>query len=630
MNDLPALSGSKSSVVGTYLAEQVSNASYELLSVQHVGQLRRPVTHGNPRVAAPGQPGGGTTRRRHVPEQSTMAAKLPSLSYSGLMAEGGKANGHEEPDCLAATDGMRWERISKSSSRLYRGERCAYRRGFAGTPSDEEVMKSLTQPLSCFSSVGQPSLAEERLASHGSNSVRSDLFSSQSPGQPRKRPRRHQNYKEVFHSGLTGTELEHLPLRLRVPSAAPPLRPRPSPLRGVSDSFKLSGPLELKVLPADPVEALFRAEEEQKASANKESEERHNLRSQGPSDEQLERLQPVTSRGELSARLHRAVYKDNGALAAAGDAPSAPVCPPAAAKGPGADGKAHAGTSTASLLQQAAAQATGGPVSGLHVCEIVDAVLPKQKLGLLRREASQLLRMFALGQAGEGSKKKGHDKDFSLQEPMGSKECVRMLYSLWERLDMDGSGSVDVQEFRASVERYVNEARAGEFRGLVAGVAFEIKGSGANDKFNLGGSHDKNGPEDSAKLMHKMCDRVAAVLLAKDRKSFVIEDMMRIIWPFTTTESLKQMKAWCDEFAQNGSHWRACTPCLLDVKDLEALQAVFNHFDKDKSGSVTAQELVDSGLLDKEVYPRERPEWGRRHRCHGVLPVDVPYWLPCA
>merc|ERR1712228_172559 len=61
------------------------------------------------------------------------------------------------------------------------------------------------------------------------------------------------------------------------------------------------------------------------------------------------------------------------------------------------------------------------------------------------------------------------------------------------------------------------------------------------------------------------------------------------------------MKGWCEEFALHNARWRVPPPRVLPLNELEALKAVFKYYDKDCSGSVTAEELIHTGLLDKET-----------------------------
>merc|ERR1711871_428169 len=103
------------------------------------------------------------------------------------------------------------------------------------------------------------------------------------------------------------------------------------------------------------------------------------------------------------------------------------------------------------------------------------------------------------------------------------KEEVILLYKVWLQLDDAHSGRVDVTEFRA--------------------YCF---------------SHHQN----------KLGEKIIGVLLGR-KSSFVIEDLMRILWPCATGEDLKQAKVWIDEFVNTMR--RIKTPPMLSKAELDAL-----------------------------------------------------------
>lgn len=222
---------------------------------------------------------------------------------------------------------------------------------------------------------------------------------------------------------------------------------------------------------------------------------------------------------------------------------------------------------------------------GNETLDVIDAVLPKAKISPLRREACELLRKFAFGSVGN-ERKKGSEKDKVFQETCGTKEQVKILFSLWDKLDSDNAGAVDILEFRGFVERLVGEAK-GDRRP-------SMQGGRRDESFQVTGLSVCQMEE----IVKKMCDRVASVMLAK--KMIQLEDMMRIIWSCSSLDNLKQMRAWCDEMRASKNRWRTATPPVLDAVELASLQAVFQFYDKDHSGFVTAEELVNSGLLDKD------------------------------
>jgi len=76
---------------------------------------------------------------------------------------------------------------------------------------------------------------------------------------------------------------------------------------------------------------------------------------------------------------------------------------------------------------------------------------------------------------------------------------------------------------------------------------------------------------------------------------------MRFLWPCAGNDDLRKMKGWCEKFALNNLRFRVPPPKVLPPNELEALKAVFKFYDKDSSGSVTAEELIHTGLLDKDT-----------------------------
>jgi Ca2+-binding EF-hand superfamily protein len=191
----------------------------------------------------------------------------------------------------------------------------------------------------------------------------------------------------------------------------------------------------------------------------------------------------------------------------------------------------------------------------------IEIVSQNQKMPLVRKEASEALRGFIYGpEHFKGLDKEQRDK--MLYEPHGTKSQVIALERVWNQLDEDNSGRVNIQEFRA---------------------------------FAKTGHH-----------LQKLSDKVMGPLLGK-KSSFTIEDMMRIIWPCATLNDVKNMKRWIEEYHS----WVKPTKCPETIKaeELEALIHNFKFFDQDGSGQVTFAELTESGLLDKDMADRYMQEW---------------------
>lgn len=74
--------------------------------------------------------------------------------------------------------------------------------------------------------------------------------------------------------------------------------------------------------------------------------------------------------------------------------------------------------------------------------------------------------------------------------------------------------------------------------------------------------------------------------------------MMRLCWLNSTFNEVKLMKSWIDHHCRMIQ--KAPTPKLLPHEQLLGLIENFKYFDADQSGTVSCQELIASGLLDRE------------------------------
>jgi len=222
----------------------------------------------------------------------------------------------------------------------------------------------------------------------------------------------------------------------------------------------------------------------------------------------------------------------------------------------------------------------------------IEVVSANSKMPQMRKEASEALRSFVFGaqsilpmrpaaeKVDESAPHKAVDeqtqqktiekikaiereRDKIFYQPLGTKREVIKLEGLWQKLDDDNSGRVNIQEFRA----------------------FAMK-TGAT--------------------IQKLSDKVMGPLLGK-KSSFTIDDMMRIIWPCATLNDVKTMNKWIYEYHNYVK--TAKTPAVIKHEELEALVHNFKFFDSDNSGQVTFAELTESGLLDKDMADRYMQEW---------------------
>jgi len=276
---------------------------------------------------------------------------------------------------------------------------------------------------------------------------------------------------------------------------------------------------------------------------------------------------------------------------------------------------------------------------------VLDAVMPKQKISPVRREGCLLLRHIIFGKDWD-KRLLARDKEKVFFESCGTMEEVAQLLVLWRRLDEDNSGRVDIMEFRGFAERCVLAAqggqdnndsvsynmdregknfcsmveRAGRLDSIVpdkddakqfssprrgSAIGGAIPAQGRSDATSTSGGR---GAEENTKGWGKILERLAQMLLGK-KSSFIIEDMMRIVWPCASIEELRRMKRWCEDMQAHSTVARVRTPTLLPDSELEALSSVFRFFDKDQSGGVTFDEMIKSGLVDDDQATRYIQEW---------------------
>mmetsp|Transcript_5726 Transcript_5726/g.10206 ORF Transcript_5726/g.10206 Transcript_5726/m.10206 type:complete len:703 (-) Transcript_5726:87-2195(-) len=248
--------------------------------------------------------------------------------------------------------------------------------------------------------------------------------------------------------------------------------------------------------------------------------------------------------------------------------------------------------------------------------KLLDAICPsQQKISQDRKEACQMLRFFVYGKVGNETALSARDRDRIYYESIGSKQEVFQLFGMWRKLDDDNSGRVDIGEFRAFAESYMTQMMAmGDSEN---GNSPHMEDS----QFRMQGTAEEN-----MKFISKLCDKLAQLLLGK-KSSFVIEDMMRLIWPCSQISDIKQMKQWCKELASQAQQQRVKTPPVLSAAECEGLASVFRHFDDDDSGSVSIEELIGKGLIYEDQVDSYLLDWDRNG--DGVLSLTEFLEMMC-
>eukprot|EP00929_Paragymnodinium_shiwhaense_P041089 TRINITY_DN21373_c0_g1_i1.p1 TRINITY_DN21373_c0_g1~~TRINITY_DN21373_c0_g1_i1.p1 ORF type:complete len:677 (-),score=70.89 TRINITY_DN21373_c0_g1_i1:10-2040(-) len=606
----------RKALAGTYFAEQVASASYDLVCVTHADHNSRPTTSAT--SAVPGQggcpvnakvgqmhgpPGSGAGRRRghNARNDNVKCTTLPALNNIDSLLNSSSATGsrkaHDDEmptsplatrnKCRMEVRARHSERIRRTAARLCRGEMTRRRNEDVATPGDAEALASLTQPLPYFT----------QALSSGRENMTGDSWRSS----PRRTPR-HSCYQEAVQAGLARTDYEKRPRSMHLKDSlsrqlAPKVRQNKAGRRGgsetqsmkTSDSVRSLLLVHEPVVPEDPVGAYFNWEKEHK-NGQKDTDPTSVM-------DAVTRLATETNTGSTPLATPRGLQNITAGMVAgemlvkegACSQPKDSVAVEACAEKSSQD--------RPSTNKDLAAARDGGEktetVDAVHN-QILDSIGLSGKMSQLRKEASQSLRMFIFGNLGNDSKKSSSAKDIDriLRERVGSKPQVQSLYTLWSKLDGDQSGSVDIVEFRQFVEKAAKDIldiKNGDIEAKKAALGFSL------------GAFDGATPEDNMKFAQKLCERVGMALLGK-KSSFVVEDLIRIIWPCSQNSDLKIMRSWCKEFEM--TTWRTPTPRQLPKAEFEALAAVFRFFDNDGSGTVTTEELVQSGLIDKEQAHR--------------------------
>ncbi|CAJ1403378.1 unnamed protein product [Effrenium voratum] len=376
---------------------------------------------------------------------------------------------------------------------------------------------------------------------------------------PRKKGMRATDPWELFDKSLRGTGVEH----------SPKARSRwtPHSNRDEHDLFKLSL-TEQPLLPEDAVEAYF--ESQQSRTSQRKTSEAVVEKKGTVAAENMEVKKHASLKSRRAPVTSRVSMRDS----------------------PRQESVRRSRNST-----EASEEFEGG--RNRHIGpDLLDQMFVKQKMSPLRRDACQLLRMFVFGAVGNENCKNRRERENVFFESCGTKDDMLKLLQAWDKVDTNDSGRIDMGELQRLADRLMID--------VAAAFAWQenIGISGANmDKLSgcrMPAWIENTSVEERVRFVHKLCERLTAVLSTARKSSFCLEDLMRLIWSCSSEEDLRQMRSWCEEINHTRDKWRVSPPPVLPEEEKAALQAVFNFFDKDSGGTVTANELIMSGLIDKD------------------------------
>jgi len=361
-------------------------------------------------------------------------------------------------------------------------------------------------------------------------------------------------YSELIKHGLRNTAVEgqHKPVQ---PLILPPVGPK-------TDNPWRRKEIPITVLPADPVEAYFAAEQDKADIARKR---------ESMTTDKSPSLKRVVKRVTMGLNMVDGLKADNG--------PDSP---------------------TAGITQSEADCADD---------EEEKTIVARKTIGRVRKDASQLMRFFVFGVVGNENAKTREEKDAIYMETMGSKEQVRELTKLWKRIDEDASGRVDIGEFRNFAQEEFKEILCPS--SLTPSVMDADKAvaqipTEAPEWLNVGVDPVKDMP----RYICKVVDKMSLALLGK-KSSFTLEDILKVIWPNAGSSEYRAMSKMFKEYGRQSLRTRVKTPELLHPLEFEGLCSVFKHFDDDSSGEVSLDELVAKGLIYADQKEAYRREWDR-------------------
>lgn len=174
---------------------------------------------------------------------------------------------------------------------------------------------------------------------------------------------------------------------------------------------------------------------------------------------------------------------------------------------------------------------------------------PGKPVPLERREACEAIRLLLFGKIGNESTE-GKEKKQIFYDAQGTAEQCSLLYRFWSHLDPAFTGISGVYQFHAYLHKFPKLRAYGK--------------------------------------------KVVSLLLNHEKNRFSLQDLMRVIWPGSSTAQLACMKAIMAEEDEKAKRIPIAKPQVLPEEDREALTRIFEQLDSKHEGQVSFQALEDA------------------------------------
>jgi hypothetical protein len=197
-----------------------------------------------------------------------------------------------------------------------------------------------------------------------------------------------------------------------------------------------------------------------------------------------------------------------------------------------------------------------------------------------------------------------NDRHVPAPSVIGNEVQMKKLVSLWEDLDDDRSGNVDMIEFRHCFEPKLRK----RFSDLKPGQVLPIWATPSNKASEL------------TKFVTRVSDSIARHLFSKQKcvvldedlpnQSFYLEDMLELLYPDANPADLKNVRAMFGKVTKDIGVTRTQVkpPPVLRAHEYKELCAVFNHYcDNDKL--LSFKDMVAQGLIDHHQGREMSHEW---------------------